>query len=272
MLQLPQTSPMYNSKTLADNIRKARRYRNYSQDYLAYKLNMSQNGYSKIELGQTALSVEKLLIIAQVLEVDIKQLLSEPGITADVEAINKIPIVSQLLEVICITTGMGFAAIARVTDDRWVACRVLDKISFGLKPGDELKLETTICNEIRQSGKAVVIDHVAKDETFAGHPTPALYGFQSYISIPIYRRDGTFFGTLCAIDPKPAKLNNSHTIDMFNLFTQLIAFYLDSMERFAFSAETLVNDNEIAELRAQFTAAMGSDLPNPISKILNVSL
>jgi GAF domain-containing protein len=27
-----------------------------------------------------------------------------------------------------------------------------------------------------------------------------MYGFQSYISVPIYRSDGRFFGTLCAID------------------------------------------------------------------------
>ena len=49
------------------------------------------------------------------------------------------------------------------------------------------------------------IDHVAEDELFCKHQTPALYGFQSYISMPIFLKDGSFFGTLCAIDPKPAK-------------------------------------------------------------------
>ena len=37
------------------------------------------------------------------------------------------------------------------------------------------------------------------DTTFAGHHTPAMYGFQSYISVPIILADGTFFGTLCAM-------------------------------------------------------------------------
>ena len=41
------------------------------------------------------------------------------------------------------------------------------------------------------AASAVVIDHVAEDDDFCGHPTPALYGFQSYISMPIFRRDGT---------------------------------------------------------------------------------
>jgi GAF domain-containing protein len=102
---------------------------------------------------------------------------------------------------------MGFAAVARVTEDRWIACAVRDEIEFGLKPGGELKVETTICNEIRASGDRVVIDHVSQDEAFCRHPTPAMYGFQSYISVPIRRRNGAFFGTLCAIDPRPARLN-----------------------------------------------------------------
>jgi hypothetical protein len=86
---------------------------------------------------------------------------------------------------VCRTTGMRFAAVARVTEDRWIACSVLDEIDFGLKPGGELKVETTICNEIRQSREPVIINHVAEDEAWCAHATPALYGFQSYISVPI---------------------------------------------------------------------------------------
>ena len=127
----------------------------------------------------------------------------------DLAAVAQIDAVPTILEVVCRTTGMGFAAVARVTDERWIACAVRDEISFGLKPGGELKLETTICNEIRASGEAVVIDHVAEDEAFCGHPTPAMYGFQSYISMPIVRPGGAFFGTLCAIDPRPARLKHA---------------------------------------------------------------
>src|SRR3712207_4683544 len=103
----------------------------------------------------------------------------------DVRAIERIDAVPSILEVVCRTTGMGFAAVARVTDTRWTACAVRDEIAFGLKPGEDLALETTICNEIRESGEAVVIDQVSAEEAWAGHHTPALYGFESYISYPI---------------------------------------------------------------------------------------
>ena len=159
-------------------------------------------------------------------------------LTADIEAVKQIPIVATMLEVICRTTGMGFSAIARVTQDRWIACSVRDEIQFGLKPGSELKVETTICNEIRDHGKAVVIDNVADDEHYNNHHTPKIYGLQSYISMPIFLKSGEFFGTLCAIDAKPAQLNNPKTIGMFSLFAELISFHLHSMD--------LLEKNDIA--------------------------
>ncbi len=52
-------------------------FRNYSQDYLAAKLHVSQNAYSKIELGRTKVTVEKLLTIADVLDTDACTLISD---------------------------------------------------------------------------------------------------------------------------------------------------------------------------------------------------
>jgi signal transduction histidine kinase len=192
-------------------------------------------------------------------------------IEQDIDAISKIPVVNSILEVICRTTGMGFAAIARVTDTKWVACAVKDDISFGLKPGGELVLETTICHEIRQNEQAVIIDHVAQDPHFATHHTPLQYGFQSYISIPIKRKDGTFFGTLCAIDPLPNKLNTPETIGMFTLFSDLISFHLNATDELAASEANLIEERKTAELREQFIAILGHDLRNPVSAVSNVS-
>ncbi len=190
-------------------------------------------------------------------------------IQSDVEAIHGIPIIKSLLEVICRTTGMGFAAVASVTEDRWVACSVLDEINFGLAAGGELKLETTICNEIRQHQQPVVMDDVEKDERYRQHTTPALYGFKSYISVPIFRRDKSFFGTLCAIDPMPAKVNTAATIGMFRLFADLISFHLNAVEELDLSQQKIAADQENAILREQFIAILGHDLRNPVAAISN---
>lgn len=185
----------------------------------------------------------------------------------DVDVIARIDVVPAILEVICRTTGMGFAAVARVTDTDWVACAVRDEINFGLAPGGELKVETTICSEIRDSGQAVIIDHVAGDEVFCGHPTPEMYGFQSYVSVPILRKDGSFFGTLCAIDPKPANLKAKQTLGMFKLYAELISFHLETQERLDISEAALLDERRTAELREQFIAVLGHDLRNPLASI-----
>lgn len=156
----------------------------------------------------------------------------------DIDAVARIDAVRSILDILCWTTKMGFTAVARVTDDRWITCRTQDQIGFGLKPGDELKVATTICQEVRDSRQAVVIDHVAEDPAFCNHPTPTIYGFQSYVSVPIIRRNGEFFGTLCAIDPRPAKVNTPETLGMFRLFAELIAFHLDADEKLAAAEAT----------------------------------
>lgn len=186
---------------------------------------------------------------------------------AAVALIERIDAVPTILEVVCRTTGMGFAAVARVTEDRWVACGLRDEIAFGLKPGGELRVETTICSEVRGRREAVVIDHVAEDGLYCGHPTPAMYGFQSYVSMPIVLADGTFFGTLCAIDPRPARVNTPAMIGMFRLFADLIAFHIDAHQRVAESAARLDDQRHDAELREQFIAVLGHDLRNPLASI-----
>lgn len=190
-----------------------------------------------------------------------------PNFLSEIVAVNSIEAVPAILRVVCQTTGMGFAAVARVTEGRWVAYSVLDEIKFGLQPGGELQVETTICHEIRQRREGVVIDHVAEDLVYSNHLAPALYGFQSYISMPIIRRDGTMFGTLCAIDRKPHRLKIPGTIGMFKLFAELIAFHLDSIDQLATSEASLIDERKTAELREQFIAVLGHDLRNPLASI-----
>lgn len=65
-----------NTKDVAGNIKKVRKIKSLTQDYLATKLNISQNAYSKIELGHSKLTVERLFQISAILDVQIMQLLN----------------------------------------------------------------------------------------------------------------------------------------------------------------------------------------------------
>ncbi|HVW98002.1 MAG TPA: helix-turn-helix transcriptional regulator [Mucilaginibacter sp.] len=63
------------TKAIVSNIRKIREYRNYTQDYLAAKLKISQNAYSKIELGYSNITLNRLVEIAEILEIELADLL-----------------------------------------------------------------------------------------------------------------------------------------------------------------------------------------------------
>lgn len=59
-----------------DKIRVMREINQWSQEEMAEKLEMSANGYAKIERGQTNLNIEKLKQIAQIFNIDMVDLLA----------------------------------------------------------------------------------------------------------------------------------------------------------------------------------------------------
>lgn len=189
------------------------------------------------------------------------------GFARDLELVADIDAVPAILSIVCRITGMGFAAVARVTEDAWVACAVRDEMGFNLQPGDELPIKTTLCDEVRGTRSAIVISDVSSDPIYAGHHTPALYGLQSYISFPITRSNGEIFGTLCAIDRKPADLTRPDILEAFRLFSQLLAFHMDAVDRVAASEAALLDAHEAAILREQFVAVLGHDLRNPLAAV-----
>jgi signal transduction histidine kinase len=189
-------------------------------------------------------------------------------IERDVKAVGRIDSVPPLLKVICETTGMGFAAVARVTDGTWTACAVHDLLNFGLVPGGQLDLHTTLCKEVRETHQPIVIDHASADARYCNHHTPRTYQIESYVSVPIVMPDGSYFGNLCAIDPKPAQVDNPRVRSLFTLFAELIALQLENDRKRELEQAALLSEREAGELRDQFIAILGHDLRNPLASVL----
>jgi signal transduction histidine kinase len=189
------------------------------------------------------------------------------AIARDVLAIGRIDCVPALLRIVCETTGMGFAAVARVTEGSWVACAVHDDLQFGLRPGGELDVNTTLCKEARQARSPIVIDHASADDRYCTHHTPRIYHIESYVSVPIVFRGGEYFGNLCAIDPHPRRVSDAKTVAMFERFAELIAMQLENDRLRELERNVMLNEREAGELREQFIAVLGHDLRNPLSAI-----
>jgi len=186
---------------------------------------------------------------------------------ADIATIGRISAVPAMLQVISDMTGLRFAAVARVTDDSWTACAVFDQLAFGLDVGGELELNTTLCHEIRGSHVSVVIDKASEDPLYHDHHTPRLYQFESYISVPVFRTDGRFFGTICALDPNPAPLRSSTIQSTMESFARVLSLQIEAEEALQNTQAQLQEERGTAELREQFIAVLGHDLRNPLFAI-----
>jgi len=62
--------------SIKNKIKSIRELKNYTQEYMADQLGVTQAGYSKIEKGKTILSYIKLVEIARILEVSVEDIIS----------------------------------------------------------------------------------------------------------------------------------------------------------------------------------------------------
>lgn len=190
------------------------------------------------------------------------------ALSIHVREIQSIAAVPRMLETVAALTGLRFVCIAHVTDTSWTTCAVHDQLGFGLMPGAPLDVTTTLCEEVRETREAIVIDSVRDSACYRDHHTPRIYGFQSYFSIPIFRPDGFYFGTLCGLDPEPAALTTGATIPALTLFAELVSRQLETERSLRETTSDLVTERATAELREQFIAVLGHDLRTPLSAIL----
>jgi len=189
------------------------------------------------------------------------------SIARDVAAVGNLSVVPKLLEILCTITGMRFAAVARVSGESWTACAVKDDINFGLVPGGQLELQSTLCVESRAARAPIVIDQATTDVRYRNHHTPRTYNIESYVSVPIIMPDGRYFGNLCAIDPRPANVSDARTLAVFTGFAQIIASQLEDELKREKDHNTWRDERAAGELRDQFLAILGHDLRNPLQAI-----
>lgn len=105
----------------------------------------------------------------------------------------------------------------------------------------------------------LIINQASQNPQFANHPGVRLYGIESYIAVPLIRRDGRYFGTLCSLDPQPANLNENSLV-IFKLLSQLIAFELEAED------EKQAREAEISALN-DVIAIAAHDLRQPLAAL-----
>lgn len=70
-----------NMSNIGENIKRYRDLRQYSQEYMAVQLNITQSSYAKLERMETKLTIDRLQQIAEILDVDLSLLLNSTAPT-----------------------------------------------------------------------------------------------------------------------------------------------------------------------------------------------
>ena len=190
-----------------------------------------------------------------------------PDIAPDVAAIGRIPIVKTALEILRRTTGLRMALVARVTENSWTACAVLDDAQWGLNVGLELEVKTTYCRTVTLADAPIFITNASKDPVYWNHPALLNYKIESYIAVPLHRRNGSSFGVLCALDPNPSNLAPEH-IDTLRLLASLISYELEAEELQQRLEDDLVAAHEAARARDRLVGVLSHDLRTPLTSVV----
>ncbi len=184
-----------------------------------------------------------------------------------VVAIGRIDAVPTLLQVLCEITGMRLAMVAHVNAAIWTVCAVQDDLHLGVTPGDPLAVRTNLALESQVSRTPIVIEQASSDPRYRGHGRRELYQVESYVSVPIFLSNGSYFGTLCALDPNPAKVGQPFILSTFTRFATLIASQLSQQLQREREQTALLDERAAGELREQFIAILGHDLRNPLQAV-----
>ncbi len=187
-------------------------------------------------------------------------------VETDVEAVGRIGAIKTVLRLLLQTTGHRLAVVARVTPESWTCCAVLDEVNFGLRPGDKLEVATTFCNTVRNLGGPLLTHHARQGPRLVNHPAPRLYGIESYIAVPLHRGDGSFFGVLCALDPRPAAVTEDK-LEVFRHLGDLIGYQLEQEETLGQRDAQLLSAREASKLREQLIGIVSHDLRSPLNAI-----
>ena len=98
--------------------------------------------------------------------------------------------------------GFQLWMVTRAEGDDWIVLHAEDH-GYGVRAGHVYRWTDSFCSRmVRGLGPRVAPDS-AQVEVYAGAPIGRLVDIGAYIGIPLTRADGSLFGTLCAIDPRP---------------------------------------------------------------------
>jgi len=185
--------------------------------------------------------------------------------------IEDIPAVKNILNTICLYTGMDLGLVTSHNGHQWIACAVRDSLGVGVSVGQQLELHYTLGDEAHGKHAPIIIPDIDYCENEDWKRKLHAKGFKSYIAFPIVDKDGLFFGTLCTIDYKAVTIDTERIAPLFELLSELISFHLGSIAKIKNTEALLGEELQYSERRDTLLSVLGHDLKNPLSAVITLS-
>ncbi len=115
--------------------------------------------------------------------------------------------------------------ITRTEGDDWIVLQSEDN-GYNVQPGQVFRWADSFCSHMVQ-GKAPRIAPRSEDiPLYVNAPIAKQVEIKAYIGQPLTKEDGSLFGTLCAIDPKPQSDAITKEAGLIDLLGQMLSYIL----------------------------------------------
>lgn len=121
--------------------------------------------------------------------------------------------------------GLGQWMFTRVEGDAWV---ILDTLGteYPVEPGAVLAWSDSLCSRMVAGDGPMLAPHVMDVPAYAAAPIARELDIESYVGMPIFRHNGSLFGTMCAIDKHPSP-NIEQYRPLVELMSRMLGFAVD---------------------------------------------
>ncbi|RHW22797.1 EAL domain-containing protein [Nocardioides immobilis] len=153
------------------------------------------------------------------------------------------PVIGSALELL----DMDVVYVAEFSDGRQVfRAAVGDAASFAIEVGTGPRLEETYCQRMVIGEIPAVIPDAAADQRVAHLESTREMRIGAYVGVPIYRSDGSLFGTLCCLSHEPHPMLRERDASYLAMIGRLLGerLHLQAQRARAISQIRTVVDNE----------------------------
>lgn len=121
--------------------------------------------------------------------------------------------------------GFGLWMMTRTEGQHWIVLQAEDHF-YDVKEGAVFRWADSFCSQMVRGLGPRVAPRAQEIPAYAAAPIGKQVPIGSYIGVPVTKKDGSLFGTLCAIDPSPQKEAIRHELPLVELLARLLGTVL----------------------------------------------